>query len=69
MSIPNDMTAKIIGDLISKGMSISGVNLEDRIKNEAIDALGEIRSVVRSEKDEKNKISSIKKIMENHNIW
>ena len=69
MSIPNDLTAKVLGDIIAKGMSISGFDIDDRVKTEAMNALDEIRLVMYNKNtDEKGKIRSIKNIMNRYNI-
>ncbi|MBO5059995.1 MAG: hypothetical protein J6C82_03685 [Clostridia bacterium] len=68
MSIPNELTARVIGDIISKGMNMCGVNLEKTVKSEAIDALGEIKEVMDGGEDSERKLSSIEKIMERYNI-
>ncbi len=68
LNIPNELTAKVMGEIISKGMSMSGVDLSESVKSEALDALFKIRAVVSNQDSEKKKISSIEKIMEEYKI-
>lgn len=68
MNIPNELTAKVMGEIISKGMSISGIDLSESVKSEAMDALFKIRAVVGRKESGDKKISSIEKIMEEYKI-
>lgn len=69
MNVSNELAAKVIGDILSKGMSMSGVDLSDRVKCEAVNALDEIKLVMHTVgSDEKAKLKSIAGIMERYNI-
>lgn len=69
MNVPNELTAKVLGDILSKGMKICDVDLSDRVRCEAINALDEIKLVMHcAEANEKVKLNTIKKIMDKYNI-
>ena len=69
MSIQNELAAKVLGDIIAKGMSMSGTDLTDRVHTEAISALDSIRLVMyNSSLDEHGKLTAIQKVMESYNI-
>ena len=67
MKVQNELAAKILGEIISEGMNMSGIDLSERIGNEAIAALDEIKTVINNE-NEKAAIRAIKNIMEKYNI-
>lgn len=68
-NISNNLTAKVIGEILSEGMSISEVDLTERVKCEAISALGEIKGIIRrSDFSESSKIKAISDIINIYNI-
>ena len=70
MNIQNVAAAKIMGEILAKGMSISDINLADSIDSSAADALDEIRTVVSDDKrSEKQRVREIKKIIKNRGIY
>ncbi|MBR4720994.1 MAG: hypothetical protein IK057_04460 [Clostridia bacterium] len=70
MNIQNAAAAKIMGEILAKGMSLSDINLADSIDSSAADALEEIRTVVSDDKrSEKQRVREIKKIIKNRGIY
>ena len=67
MKVQNELAAKILGEVIAEGMNMSGIDLSERVGNEAIAALGEIKAVINDE-NEKDALGLIKGIMEKYNI-
>ena len=70
MNVQNAAAAKIMGEVLAKGMNLCDINLADSINSEALDALEEIRAVASDEKrSEKQKIKRIKEIIKNRGIY
>ena len=70
MNIQNATAAKIMGEILAKGMSLSDINLADSINADAAEALEEIRTVVSDDKrSEKQRVKEIKKIIKNRGIY
>ena len=70
MNIQNATAAKIMGEILAKGMSLSDINLADSINADAAEALEEIRTVVSDDKrSEKQRAKEIKKIIKNRGIY
>lgn len=69
MNIPNEITARVLGKILSEGMRISEVDLTEYVNGEALCALGEINSAVRRENaDDSEKLGAISEIMKKYNI-
>ena len=68
MKVTNGLAAKILGEIIAEGMNMSQINLEDRVKSEAIGVLGDIKSAMSDTCDEAEKLCKIKEIMSKYNI-
>ena len=69
MNIQNATAAKIMGEILAKGMSLSDINLADSINADAAEALEEIRTVVSDDKrSEKQRVREIKRIIKNRGI-
>lgn len=69
MKVQNELAAKILGEIISEGMSMSGIDLSERVRDEAVAALDEIKLIMyKEDKDDRDKLGSIKRIMERYNI-
>ncbi len=66
MNIGNSLAAKVMGEILSQGMSLSGVDIKSAVKSDAIDALLEIKNAVLCEKDDGEKISEIESIMDRY---
>ncbi len=69
MKAANSLAAKVMGDILAEGMSLSGFDVGEQVKTEAVCALDEIRNVMYSKNtDEHGKICAIKSIMDRYNI-
>ena len=70
MNVQNATAAKIMGEILAKGMSLCDINLADSINSDAAEALEEIRAVATDEKrSEKQRIRKIKEIIKNRGIY
>ena len=70
MNIQNATAAKIMGEILAKGMSLSDINLADSINSDAAETLEEIRTVVSDDKrSEKQRVREIKRIIKNRGIY
>lgn len=67
MDTSNRLAAKVIGDIIAEGMSISGFDIGECAKNEAVGALDEIRLIMYNS-DEKNKLAAIENVIKRYGI-
>lgn len=63
MDIANELSAKVIGDILAQGMSLSGVDLSERVETEAVLALGKIKNELSTKKSETEKLEAVKKIV------
>lgn len=63
MSMENDMTARIFGQILAEGMSLAGCNLENKIESEALARLKEIEAVVASDRNDRQKIEQVANIL------
>ena len=70
MNAQNATAARIMGEILAKGMSLSNINLADSINADAAVTLEEIRRVVADEKQsEKQKIRKVEEIIKNRGIY
>jgi len=63
MSMENDMTAKIYGELLAQGMSLADCNLEKEIESDSLAKLKEIKQVVTSGENDKKKLAQVERIL------
>lgn len=69
MSTQNNLAAKVIGDIIAEGMSISEFDVAEKVSSEAINALNEIKLVLHNENaDDNEKMRLIDEIMKKYRI-
>ena len=68
MNLPNQLTAKVMGEIIAKGMSLSEVDLSKSVESEAVSALSRINEVLSVKKDRKQKLEEVEKIMREYRI-
>ena len=69
MNTQNGLTAKVLGDIIAEGMSISNFDIADRVQSEAINALDEIKLVMHNESvKDKEKMRMIDGIMKRYRL-
>lgn len=66
MNVPNQLAAKVMGEILSEGMSLSGIDLAGRVKSEAIDALCEIQSAACRGGDDASRLYEIERILERY---
>lgn len=64
MSMENDMTAKILGEILAQGMSIADCNLEKVIESNALAKLKRIEEVVESNKNNEQKLKQVENILQ-----
>ena len=70
MNVQNAMAAKIMGEVLANGMSISDINLAESINSAAANALEEIRNIVTDEKkNEKQKVKEVKSLIKKQGIY
>lgn len=63
MDIVNEISAKVMGDILAKGMSLSKVDLSETVNSEAVRALGEIKKALSEEKNGEKKLERVEKII------
>ncbi|MCR4718204.1 MAG: hypothetical protein K5768_01075 [Firmicutes bacterium] len=70
MNVQNAMAAKIMGEILANGMSLSDTNLAESINSAAANTLEEIRNIVADDKkDEKQRIREVKRIIKKQGIY
>ena len=70
MNIQNAMAAKIMGEILANGMSLSGTNLAESIDSAAANTLESRRSIVNDEKkNEKQKVKEVKSLIKKQGIY
>lgn len=68
MEFENNVTAKVMGEILARGMSLSDVDLSKTVDSEAVKALGKIRTVLMEEKSQKDKLNEVRKIVNQYEI-
>ena len=69
MSTQNEMAAKVIGEIIAKGMSLTDTDLSESVNSRAVSALDAIRLVLyNSGLDEHGKMQAIKEVIKEYGI-
>ena len=68
MEFENNVTAKVMGEILARGMSLSDVDLSKTVDSEAVKALGKIRTVLSEEKSQKDKLNEVRKIVNQYEI-
>lgn len=68
MEFENNVTAKVMGEILARGMSLSEVDLSKTVDSEAVKALGKIRTVLACEKSQKDKLDAVRKIVSQYEI-
>ena len=63
MDIANEISAKVMGDILARGMSLSKVDLSETVNSEAVRALGEIKKALSEEKNQGKKLERVEKII------
>ncbi len=69
MNTENELAARILGDILAKGMSMSETDLSERVNSAAVSALDAIRLVMyNSELDERGKMAAVREIIKKYGI-
>jgi len=63
LDIANEISAKVMGDILARGMSLSKVDLSETVNSEAVRALGEIKKALSEEKNQGKKLERVEKII------
>ena len=70
MNIQNAMAARIMGEILANGMSLSDINLAESIDSAAANTLESIRGIVNDEKkNERQKIKEVKSLIKKQGIY
>mgnify|MGYP004609353507 FL=1 len=69
MNTENELAARVLGDILAKGMSMSETDLSERVNSAAVSALDAIRLVMyNSELDERGKMAAVREIIKKYGI-
>ena len=63
MNIANEISAKIMGDILARGMSLSDVDLSSMVDSVAVRALSEIDEALLENKSDEEKLEKVEKIV------
>jgi len=63
MDIANEISAKVMGDILAQGMSLSGIDLSERVNSEAVRALGKIKNELLTDKSGREKLLAVEEIV------
>ena len=68
MDMPKEFTAKVMGEILAKGMSLSDVDLSKTVESEALDALCKINDVLSMDTNQKHKLEMVQEIVNEYKI-
>ena len=68
MDITNQLTAKVMGEILAKGMSLSEVDLSKSVDSEAVRALGKIKNVLSEFAGQDEKLEQVQEIVNEYDI-
>lgn len=69
MNTENELAARVLGDILAKGMSMSETDLSESVNSAAVSALDAIRLVMyNSELDERGKMAAVREIIKKYGI-
>lgn len=68
MEFENNIAAKVMGEILAKGMSLSDFDLAETVDSEALRALGKIKTALAEEKNQKDKLNAVQKIMNQYEM-
>ena len=63
MDIANELTAKVMGQILAQGMSLSDVDLSKAVNGEAVTALGKIKTALSDGNDDAQKLERVQRIV------
>lgn len=68
MDFANELTAKVMGEILAKGMSLAEVDLSKTVENEAVRALGKIKTALLEDENQAQKLQKVQEIMKEYNL-
>ena len=68
MDIANELTAKVMGEILAKGMSLSEVDLSKSVDSEALLVLGKIETALSGNSNQTKKLKEVQKIVGEYKI-
>lgn len=68
MDFENQLTAKVMGEILAKGMSLSQVDLKETVDSEAVKALGKIKNALGENKNQAQKLARVEEIIKEYNM-
>lgn len=68
MIFENELTAKVMGEILAKGMSLSGVDLRKSVDSEAVKALGRIKHALADGHNQQDKLKKVEAIINEYNV-
>ena len=68
MDFENNITAKVMGEILAKGMSLSDVNLKETVDSEAVKALEKIKTTLSEDKNQALKLAKVQEIINEYNM-
>lgn len=68
MDFTNEVTAKVMGEILAKGMSLSDVDLSKTVDSEAVRALGKIKNILSENRNQSQKLEKVQEIISEYNV-
>ena len=68
MDFENQLTAKVMGEILAKGMSLSDIDLGATVDSEAVKALGKIKLALTEDKNQALKLAKVQQIINEYNM-
>ncbi len=68
MEIQNEITAKVMGEILAKGMSLSDVDLSKTVDSEAVKVLEKIKTTLSEDKNQALKLAKVQEIINEYNM-
>lgn len=63
MDMVNEISAKVMGEILAKGMSLSDVDLSEAVDSEAVQAMGKIKNVLEEDNNQWQKLAKVQEIV------
>ncbi|MBQ7985914.1 MAG: hypothetical protein IJ304_01445 [Clostridia bacterium] len=68
MDFANELAAKVMGEILAKGMSLSDVDLKETVDTEAVKALGKIKNTLAEDKNQALKLAKVQEIINEYKM-
>ena len=68
MDFANELAAKVMGEILAKGMSLSDVDLKETVDTEAVKALGKIKNTLAEDKNQSLKLAKVQEIINEYKM-